>query len=536
MVQHRLVPPSSYECVDFRPPFSSFSHIENTYGESFAIRRLFSLARSHARSQETKTLITERIDPVGIIADENNEIKQYLPDHSMEDLHRLSFWESSFTEPNSTVCSEDKLIGYAILKHDVVPSKRYDRWHVFEAVFEKYQHRHNCVPKPYPYTINLVGNQVSVKGLLYAQQNELNKSCAQVALRSLISRIIDNDVPYSKINDFARQTATNFNPAAGLNVQQIRSVLNGFNIPFRDKDYSQHNRYLLFNRFFNFGKKVSDKMRESQPYQAYVYPGVESGMGALVGFRLSGAGQRKHIIPFYGHTFNKDTWAPDADIAYFKVGKNLGYISSQNWTSSFLGHDDNFGPNYCVPRLYIGSSNVDYVVELLKPRFSIRGAQAEGLSLYLLHSVLNQIDITNNTWLERLASRAYSAIYPQIVLRAIAVDKEDYINHIRQARDWDGNVEKAETIELFNDRLPDSFWVVEISIPHLFPANERKLGDIVIDGQIELNVENIYRHLIYVRLPKGYYILTDPPDTDGEINFRYFPSDLTSHVDVMRLD
>ena len=57
----------------------------------------------------------------------------------------------------------------------------------------------------------------------------------------------------------------------------------------------------------------------------------------------------------------------EADMAYFRVGESFGYIPSANWTSSFLGHDDNFGPCFCVPRLYISNDKVDYVAELLKP-------------------------------------------------------------------------------------------------------------------------------------------------------------------------
>ena len=150
MAEHRLVNSTSCTCIDFSQPFSSFGYVDTAYGESTAIRRLFSLARSHG----SKTFVTEQIFPVGIIADENDEIKQYAPDHCMTGLDRISFWRSSFTVPSSNVCSKNKLIGYAILKHDVVPSRHYDQWHVFEAVFKKYPDRHNCVPIPFPYTVS----------------------------------------------------------------------------------------------------------------------------------------------------------------------------------------------------------------------------------------------------------------------------------------------------------------------------------------------------------------------------------------------
>lgn len=190
--------------------------------------------------------------------------------------------------------------------------------------------------------------------MLYCQQNELNKACAQVALRSLLSRILpEGDIAYRQINQIANAVNPGFNPAKGLSVPQIREVFRVLGIGFNDIDYSAHD----------------EDIRKTLPYQKYAYAGLESGGGALVGFRLAGRELRaeaKHIIPIYGHTFNKDTWAPDADVAYFRIGEGVGYVPSESWTSSFLGHDDNFGPNFCIPRLYIGNDKVDYVVEIFK--------------------------------------------------------------------------------------------------------------------------------------------------------------------------
>lgn len=236
MDEHRLVNPDTVTIVPFGAPFSSFEHVESNYDDTNpAIRRLFSLARSH----DAQTLVTEEIEPAGIISDEIDEIKHYVADYEIKGLKRVSFWKSRFTDQDASIgCTED-CIGYAILKRDTAHSRNYDKWHVFESVFMKYPHKHNCVPNPMEYTVALRGERYSMKGLLYAQQNELNKACAQVALRSVISRIMQSDVSYRQINDIARQQSTgDFNPAKGLSVQQIRAVLDGFGIRFRDFDYT----------------------------------------------------------------------------------------------------------------------------------------------------------------------------------------------------------------------------------------------------------------------------------------------------------
>ena len=521
MNEHRLVHSKKTTLLSFQQPFSSFTFVETRYGRTnLAIRRLFSLARSH----DARTLMIEEIEPAGIISDENEEIRHYDTDYEMKGLERISFWQSSFTDLSANVFRGEDCVGYAILKRDAVPSKSYDGWHVFEAVFEKYRHKHNCVPNPMKYSIMLGSASISLKGLLYAQQNTLNKVCAHVALRSLISRINRRDVSYREINELARRVPSPQDPSKGLNVEQIRAVLTGFAIDFRDFDYSLGD----------------DRDRDRHPYHKYIYAGVESGAGALLGFRFTGPaihGIQKHIIPFYGHTFNKDTWMPEADIAYFRVGERIGYIPSENWTSSFLGHDDNFGPNFCVPRVYVPSDKVDYVVELLKPGIKFGGAQAEALALQFLYSVLNQLNRIGppeNVWLKRFAYHAQLDVQP-IILRAIAVERDTYIQHLSNETDWDQNLEDRDAIDELRVSLPNALWIVEASIPQLFPANERKLGDIVLNGEIDLSDGQGGRSsFLFVRLP-GFYFLTLTAG-GSRPNFLTVPSKLTSHLPVITLE
>jgi hypothetical protein len=530
MDEHRLVHSKNLALIPVEQPFSSFTFVDRRYGkENPAIRRLFSIARSH----DALTLMIEEIEPAGIISDENGEIKRYATDYEMKGLERISFWRSDLATLGANIFRNKDCIGYAILKHDVVPSKRYDKWHVFEAVFEKYPDKHNCVPNPMGYSVVLGSGNISLEGLLYAQQNTLNKVCAQVALRSLISRIIRRDVSYSEINELARKVSPkDFDPSKGLSIERIQAVLVGFKIDFRDIDYNS----------------TDDKYRALHLYQKHIYAGVESGAGALLGFHFTGPaieimkfveGRKapKHIIPFYGHTFNKDTWMPEADITYFRVGEKLGYIPSENWTSSFLGHDDNFGPCFCVPRLYISPDKVDYVVELLRPGIKFGGAQAEALALSFLYSVLNwrnqQTGLPQNTWLERLVYNAQDDVQ-RIIFRAITVERDTYIRHLSTEKDWDQNSEDKPAIDILRESLSNALWVVEVSIPQLFPANERKLGDIVLNGEITLSDGQGNRSpFLFMRLP-GYYFSASTPGSSGP-DFVTAPSKLMSHMPVIRL-
>lgn len=513
---HRKTGGEKLEIYQLKPPFSFFDFIEKNFGHCDSIRRIFSLARSF----QANTLIFEYILPVGIIEEENNEILKFFPDYTNDGLFKLSFWKKEITEDNiDKICSDD-LIGYSIIKRDVVPSIGRDRWHIFEAVFLKYPHKHNYIPYPHTYRLKVANTLLEINGLLYCQQNQLNKSCAQVALRSILSRILpEGDISYNRINEIADTLNPGFIPHNGLSVPQLRGVLTELGIKFNDIDYT----------FFD------EEMLKELPYQKYAYAGLESGCGALLGFRLAGRGlqeEAKHIIPIYGHTFNKDTWVPNAEIAYFRIGEGVGYIPSESWTSSFLGHDDNFGPNYCIPRLYIENDKVDYVVEIFKPGISYSGVQAEAIALNILYSILPEIPGSDNKWLLRLI--AWTEMQ-KIVFRAVAISTDEYISHLSTITDWDNNNESPELCEFLAKEMPSHLWIIEISTPQLFPANERKVGEIVLDATQPLNVDEgsmVYNVFIFARLPGIYMFGGDI--SNGNPQFTPILSKIISHTDLIK--
>jgi len=300
MNRHRLVLPQNLKVQPAIAPFSSFRFVEKHFIGINSARRCFSLARSLGM----QTITIEEIPCRGIIADENDEISAYFTDYKCEGLIRLGFWGKSFNRSNQMKpLTDNDLIGYAILKHDVSVSANCNRWHVFEAIFKKYPHPHNCIPDSKAYKVMIGKKHYSIRGVLYCQQNALNKACAHVALRSLLSKHLpQGDISFRRINDLAK-IESGKKPGDGLTAEQIRSVLDGCGIRYRDIDYT-----------------LDENLRITHPYQKFLYAGVESGAGALLGFHLSGplvpaAEPPRHIIPFFGHTFNKDTWVPDAELS-----------------------------------------------------------------------------------------------------------------------------------------------------------------------------------------------------------------------------
>ena len=142
---------------------------------------------------------------------------------------------------------------------------------------------------------------------------------------------------------------------------------------------------------------------------------------------------------------------------------------------------------------------------------------------------LNQTSFPQNAWLERLVYNAQRDVQ-SIILRAVAIERDTYIRHLSTEKDWDQNSEDKSAIDILRDSLPNALWVVEVSIPQLFPANERKLGDIVLNGQVALSDGQGNRSpFLFVRLPGCYFSVLSGPD------FVTAPSKLISHVPVIKL-
>jgi hypothetical protein len=117
----------------------------------------------------------------------------------------------------------------------------------------------------------------------------------------------------------------------------------------------------------------------------------------------------------------------------------------------------------------------------------------------------------------------------------VCVPKETYVRHVRGEIDWDGTQESPEITEILEDFLPDMLWVIEVSLPHLFPANEHKLGEILLNPFIAFDSKNPvnYNLFLLARLPGRLFVLKS---TSGEKpSFLEAPSACESHRAMLRI-
>ena len=235
-----------------------------------------------------------------------------------------------------------------------------------------------------------------------------------------------------------------------------------------------------------------------------------------------------HIVAFFGHTFNQDTWVPRAAAAYFKVGKETKYIPSERWVSSFIGHDDNFGSNFCVPRLYVAPENAQYAVALLPRGVKYDALKAEAIASDYFYSLQKDPTLkdSDNEWVQRLVAWAKEQ---EVVLRAVAVTKAEYLDHLERMRDWRKKREATFIRDVFRSSLPSHIWIVEISLPELFPINRRKLGEIVLDATRRPKPIRDYKTFLFARFP-GHYFFIERLSRDESPKFLSLPSDIELHT------
>jgi hypothetical protein len=524
-----------------RNQFSSFDFIDDYFRLKrrpsadglLAIRHLF----SQSRNQGGQTLIIERLRPTGAVADENKEIRALFGSYRSGGLLRFSFWRRVVGRRELSTISSSQLLGYAILKRDIVPGKP-ARWHVFESVFRVASYPESYVPcaRRFPVWIGTAthGRRHHVVGVLFCEQNGLNKSCAQVAVRSLAAHP-ESDRPYfSEINAAAR-TARRVNrklkrrkfvPSEGFYPGDIQAALLAQGFDTHPIDYAR-----------------SKRLRASVPYQKVLYNGLESGFGALLGFEFSGASadHQKHIIPIFGHTFNRSALVPHSESAYFRIGEHTRCVTSDAWLSSFIAHDDTFGSNYCLPRFYVRPEQVKFAAAITSTSYVYSGVTAEAWALDYLADLLNeprvQVVARKSRWTARLISEA---VKQKVVVRPVRMSTATYLQHLRDARDWNFQREYRENCDGIRRYLElreiDRLWIVELSVPELFPINQRKIGEIVLDASSSATKYR-YQPFLLARVVDRYWALRgfDVGRGGKQVpRFQPIQSGLTNHVRVFR--
>jgi hypothetical protein len=87
------------------------------------------------------------------------------------------------------------------------------------------------------------------------------------------------------------------------------------------------------------------------------------------------------------------------------------------------------------------------------------------------------------------------------VLRTILIERDKYLEHIRDSKSHDTSSLTGQEIALLGNELPERFWMVEISLPQLYAGNRSKLGEVLIDALNEASSNDLTTSLLAMRIP-----------------------------------
>lgn len=544
----RTAPGERPSFITCKRPFSNFDYVDDHFDGSQPLRRTLSQVRLHG----AQTMVVEKVSSANDLAEENDDIAKLCLgfDSSRSEAYRISFFLIDVDENNIANIPDDAFLGYAILKQDKVPPTPLvcpsgsEEWRIYESVLRESRHANNFIHGAPVWTCCVSNRAFKVIGYLYAQQNAITNSCAHVAVRTAATRFLGKDLSYRQMNNWVpriqKASGQLSLPGRGLTSQEICKILENAGATTFVGDYTVN--------------------PPPVPYQNFVYGSIESGYPAILFFsvdRRSAKGAPSyHTVPVLGHTFCEDTWVADADSLYFPFRIATRSLSSGTWVSMFVAHDDNAGSNYCIPQHYMESNrlcqhlgkvptpckqqhgNVAFAIGTLPKEVVVDPIRAEAIGADYLLAVLAHLPKNGGTiqrrWLDRLDRHAKQH---RLVLRSILLRGTECSEHLAKIRGWGTGKQLPTWIPDIVSQVAksDFLWMVELSIPELFSANRRKVGEILILATHPTGDHRDFKSFFCARVPGYFVVLTDLPKNPGKTmpTFKFYPIELDDHVSLL---
>jgi hypothetical protein len=342
--------------------------------------------------------------------------------------------------------------------------------------------------------IIVAARKFTVKAAYFCQQNQINGWCGHATMKMALWNV-------SKFKSAERVTNEAINKAIAAARQLAKEPRYQGSRP----TFTLHDIEAVCKEYGV--KTVSYRCKKNpsiNPYE-FAYLLIESGIPAIIAFVTSPSpnGQGTcHVLPIIGHTMNSDEWFPGALSRYklsrqgLRGGNHKRYLSTVEWVPHLIAHDDLLGPYLCIKAgafpNKVGPAErgeIQAIIGLVAgdvPSFDIpyvaQDVAAEAFNGY--HTTL--LEGVKGVWGERL--RAMSWNETELVLRTQIIEKKNYIAHLKHDRDHEGRqsgLDKQAEAILDRELLP-TMWMSEITIPDLYTANKRKLGEILLPLKLSL--------------------------------------------------
>jgi len=98
--------------------------------------------------------------------------------------------------------------------------------------------------------------------------------------------------------------------------------------------------------------------------------------------------------------------------------------------------------------------------------------------------------------------------------------------------DWQGKPIRTDLVSALKANLTkERLWMVELSVPELFSANLRKVGEVLVRAEVLPKVDRDLGSFALARLP-GYFALLEG-GTAANPRYEFIPSGAEGHVELI---
>ncbi len=509
-------------CVQCEPPFSFFfdlvgTHWKSTSSNPITLHRICTLSRKQGASYVVIESALTRAD----VREEIDFLDNQLGGGGAAEAVTIAFF-SCRTNPAENI---ETVLPSSLLAHVVLINYRapgiteFTNSYIYEAIVAIPAYRdsngginqllNNFICADSEFRRSVRRREFSLRGIYYAQQNGVTHVCAHACLRMALNSIGVCNPPISSA--MINNTLNIVPPFAGLSLGQMQTVIDGID---GVRASIVNCKDLPFSNFLTILAAI-----------------VESGHVALLVFRTDDAsgesGQQNidHVVTIFGHTRNSDEWHPEAIPAY-SGPPSTPYYPSSFWIDHFLIHDDNLGPYFAFSSRALEFDpkvKATWIVALHPIWPATRPDYAEAAAAALLANLLPSLaPLGSGRWFEMMTRKQL-----RYVLRTILIERERYLEHLRDSRCHDSTVLSDEEVSLLAD-LPEMFWMVELSLPQLYAGNRSKLGDVLIDALNAPASDDLSTSLLALRVPSGLVKRAN----DGTM--RWHPLSMRAHSPIFQ--
>lgn len=345
----------------------------------------------------------------------------------------------------------------------------------------------NYVPLAREVETLVKGERHRFKGIYFCEQNGLTTVCAHSALRTVVHAITGMRLSTAEVQRRLGAATQD----GGVRSRDLIQAIEGFGRKAR---------------VYSFASADASKPAGAAVDTPWgvLTSAIEAGHPALL--IVKSEGPVDHVMPVLGYTLNTDEWHPHAATQYLRAPEP--FLSSSHWIDHLIINDDLAGPYYCLAQAWATAGRGGAllgVITIIPEEAEVTPALAEPTAHSALKSMLipeidEALPSQARWWRYLVDTITNDSCRP--VLRTTLASRDGYLAHLEETASHMRRTLDPDIVDRLRGALPPTFWLCEVSLPHLYVGNRAKLGEIMIRPSPRLATgESALNMVIGFRLP-----------------------------------